>query len=399
MTPEEIEQLKKEAAESAVKSFKAEQEKAAKNAADLEHAAMVKTFDAARSMRDGAGIAEIIASRKAPAAAVVSPETAERRKAFTAFLRTGDATALRTVTKGMSIGSDPDGGYTCPPELANEILTIAQNYSPLRNIARVVGVSRANYKAIISTTLAGAEWRAETDTRNDTGSPTLAEIAPPSGELSSVAPVTNWLLNDSEYDVEAFIAQEIGKAHGIAEGAAFINGSGANQPKGLMQYTFAATGDDARAFGQIEKFQSVVTGASGDISPDDIFTVLYKLRPAYRKNAAWLMHPDTLAFVRKMKTTTADYLWEPAMKDGQPSTLLGAPVYEDANMPKPDADSLSILVGDFKAAYHIVDVGSPTLIRDNVTDKGRTKFYVARRVGGALVDSCAIKALQFSAAA
>ena len=57
------------------------------------------------------------------------------------------------------------------------------------------------------------------------------------------------------------------------------------------------------------------------------------------------------------------------------------------------AGSASVLVGDFKAGYLITDIGRPTFIVDNVTSKGNTLFYVENRVGGAVVDSNAIKVM------
>ena len=60
-------------------------------------------------------------------------------------------------------------------------------------------------------------------------------------------------------------------------------------------------------------------------------------------------------------------------------------------MPVVAAAANAVLVKDFRAAYSVIDIGSPVLIRDEVTSKGTVKFYVAKRVGGALVDSNAVK--------
>jgi HK97 family phage major capsid protein len=325
----------------------------------------------------------------------VPDESAIESKAFARFLRSGDDRELREIqVKGMDSVSGPDGGYTCPPSLSREIQRVAMLYSPMRSLARVVKADRANYAAIVSLDAAGAEWLGETDTRNDTATPALAEVKPPSGELSSVAPVTRWLLEDSEYNIEAFLTESIGKQHGITEGAAFLNGDGVNKPKGILTHTFVTTADGARTFGQLQK---LLSGTAGSFDADDLIELLYALKPEYRAKAAFVMNPTTLAAVRKLKDSNGRFIWEPSSQAGQPATLFGRPVHEDSNMPVMAADALAVLCGDFDAGYHILDVGRQVLIRDEITRKGWCKLYVAKRVGGTVVDSNSIKALQLSA--
>ena len=86
-----------------------------------------------------------------------------------------------------------------------------------------------------------------------------------------MAPVRRFLLEDSAYNVERFIIDEVGKSFGVSEGAAFISGSGTNRPKEILTYTLAATGDDTRAFGQIEKLHS----GTSDFDADDLIDLLY----------------------------------------------------------------------------------------------------------------------------
>ena len=147
----------------------------------------------------------------------------------------------------------------------------------MRALANVVRASTGAYEKIVSTTQAGAEWVSESGTRNDTATPQLASVRPAGGGLSAVAPVTNWLLNDSAFDLEQFIAEEIGRAFGVTEGAAFISGDGANKPKGILSYALAAQADGARPFGTIEKLHS---GAAGDFDADDLIALFFKLTRA-----------------------------------------------------------------------------------------------------------------------
>jgi HK97 family phage major capsid protein len=55
-----------------------------------------------------------------------------------------------------------------------------------------------------------------------------------------------------------------------------------------------------------------------------------------------------------------------------------------------------IAIANWPRAYVVVDIGSTTMIRDEVTKKGWTSFYFAKRVGGALLDSNAVKLLKMA---
>jgi hypothetical protein len=48
----------------------------------------------------------------------------------------------------------------------------------------------------------------------------------------------------------------------------------------------------------------------------------------------------------------------------------------DVNSPQ---DGKSILFGDFSVGYELVRIGPLTVIRDQVTTKGKTKLYFAQR--------------------
>ncbi len=305
------------------------------------------------------------------------------------FARTGEV-----ERKAMSDGSAPDGGVTLSPQMDAAITSLAARFSPLRGLARVVAARNADWTAVVATGEAGAEWLAETDTRNATATPTLAKIVPPSGELSAIPSLTRWILQDSDYNLAQFIADYVGRAFGIAEGAAFWNGTGTNQPKGLTAYTLAATGDATRDFGTIEKLHA---GSTTAINPDKLIELFHKLAPAYRGNASWFVAAETLSYIRQMKAVdSGQYLFSPSLAEGQPDRLLGRPVYEDANVPAMGSGNAPVWVGDFQRAYCIVDIGQSWVVRDEVTSKGNVLLWTAKRLGGALIDSHAVKTLVMS---
>jgi HK97 family phage major capsid protein len=67
-----------------------------------------------------------------------------------------------------------------------------------------------------------------------------------------------------------------------------------------------------------------------------------------------------------------------------------------AAMPDVAADSLSIAFGNFEAGYLIAQRRETVVLRDPFTNKPFVHFYATRRVGGAVIDSRAIKLMRFS---
>jgi len=65
-------------------------------------------------------------------------------------------------------------------------------------------------------------------------------------------------------------------------------------------------------------------------------------------------------------------------------------------MPIISANSLSIAYGNFAQGYIVVNRSGTVLIRDNITEKGKTKFNFRRRWGGGIQNFEAIKLMKFS---
>jgi HK97 family phage major capsid protein len=205
------------------------------------------------------------------------------------------------------------------------------------------------------------------------------------------------MLDDVFFNAEQWLAEELAEEFGRQEGNLFINGTGTNQAKGLLNPTFAATADATRAFGTVEYVPTGVAGAFAATSPTDIFfTLASKVKAAYRNNASFVMPKSVLFQVAAFKDTSGRYIFNPITSPNVPATLLGFPVVEAEDMPAIAANSYSILFGNFKRAYQIVDRVGTRVIRDPFSNKPYIGFYTTKRVGGSVVNSEAYKAVKFS---
>lgn len=328
----------------------------------------------------------------------------EHAKAFGQFLRKGVVDGLEELErKALNITTGSDGGYAVPEQVDTDILALMQNGSPMRTVCNVITVGTSDYKKLVNTHGTGSGWVDEDDSRAETTSPSLAQVAAVMGELYANPMATQTSLDDIFFDAEGWLSQEIAEAFAIAEGTAFVTGTGVKKPKGFLDYTQASTADASRAFGTVQYIASGTSGAfktaTASVSPaDDLISMIHAMKAGLRTGASWMLNSATLATVRKWKAySTGDYIWQPGLVAGQASSLLGYPVTENEDMPDAGAGTTPIAFGNWKRAYTIVDRMGVRLLRDPYTNKPYVGFYATKRVGGMLVDSNAIKLIKLAA--
>jgi uncharacterized protein (TIGR02217 family) len=145
----------------------------------------------------------------------------EHKAAFDAYVRRGAEDGLRSLEQkalAVSTNSGADGGYTVPDEVEKEIGRRLASLSPIRAISSVRQISANVYKKAFSTTAAATGWVAETDSRPQTSTPTLAELQFPAMELYAMPAATGTLLDDSAVNIDEWIASEVEQAFATQEG-------------------------------------------------------------------------------------------------------------------------------------------------------------------------------------
>jgi len=300
--------------------------------------------------------------------------------------------------KRLSVGIAGEGGLAVPLEIDARIEATLKHISPVRAIADVVKVGSASYRKLVAIGGVASGWVAENAGRPETATPLFTEISPPMGEIYANPAATQPMLDDAMFDVEAWLANEIATEFARAEGVAFVTGSGVAQPRGFLTYPVATATDATRPFGTLQYVASGAAGAFIGTNPADrLIDMVHALRAPYRQGATWVMNSNTLGVIRKFKDTTGDFIWRAGLQEGEAATLLGYPVVEVDAMPDIAANSLSIGFGQFRSAYVIAERGETAVLRDPYSSKPFVHFYATRRVGGALVNSEALKLMRFSA--
>lgn len=324
-----------------------------------------------------------------------STQALQHKAAFNKYVRFGEQGQLKQLEeKALSVGSGQDGGYLVPQETENSIMRLMRNVSPIRAIAGVRQVSASVYKKPFAITGAGAGWVAETASRTETTSPTLAELSFPTMELYAMPSASQTLLDDSAVNIDEWIAEEVNLAFAEQEGTAFVTGNGTNKPKGFLDYTKVA--NSSWAWNNIGYIATGTDSAFDSTTPDtNLIDLIYSIKAGYRSNAHWVMRRSVQAEVRKIKDGDGNYLWRPSERAGGSPTLLNYPIAESEDMPPLGTDSYSIAFGDFARGYLIVDRIGIRILRDPYSSKPYVLFYTTKRVGGGVQDFDAIKLLKF----
>lgn len=340
---------------------------------------------------------DAFARRVVSAPPVAGRDGGARSSAFAeSYLRKGVEAGFES--KRLSVGVGGEGGLAIPMEIDQRIEAQLKQISPVRAIADVVKVGSSNFRKLVAAGGVASGWVAEAGARPETATPLFQEVMAPMGELYANPAATQAMLDDALFDVEGWLAREIAIEFARAEGVAFVTGSGTAQPKGFLTYPVATTGDATRPFGTVQYVPAGAAGAFVATNPQDrLVDLVHSLRTPYRQGAVWVMNSNTIAAVRKFKDSTGDFIWKHGLVEGQASTLLGYPVVEVDAMPDIAANSLSIGFGQFSSAYVVTERGETGVLRDPYSNKPFVHFYATRRVGGALVNSEALKLMRFSA--
>ncbi|PWE30646.1 phage major capsid protein [Maritimibacter sp. 55A14] len=337
-------------------------------------------------------------TRKRPALSTAAEPDLPHRKAFNAYLRSGDDDALRGLQleeKALSSAVSAEGGYLVDPQTAERIQGVLNSAASIRAIANTVAVEATAYDVLVDHTDVGAGWATETASATETGTPLIDRISIPLHELSALPKASQRLLDDSAFDVEGWLAERIADKFARAEAAAFINGDGIDKPTGFLNHSTIDNG--SWSWGSLGYVPSGKDGDFADVNPADaIVDLVYALGARYRANASFVMNSKTAGAVRKMKDADGRFLWSDGLAAGEPARLMGYPVLIAEDMPDIALGSHAIAFGDFGAGYTIAERPDLRILRDPFSAKPHVLFYATKRVGGDVSDYAAIKLLKFA---
>lgn len=312
-----------------------------------------------------------IAYKRAVAFASGKAEKTPEFKAFLDWMRKATPIPADIETKVMRISDPVYGGYLASADVSNELLKQVVEWSPIREIARVRPTSKESAKIRRRTGSFAAQWTGETQTKAETAGLAYGWEQVPNHELYALVDITNWDLEDSDFDLEAELNAEFGEQFGVAEGTAFISGNAVAKPEGILTNP------------------SIGYKPSGDTSllkPDGLFALYFAPKTAYIKSAKWVMNRATMLAASVLKDSALNYLLR-RLGDSPVWTILGADVVEAKDMPDIASNAYPILFGDFQRGYLILDRIALAILRDpfSAATSNAVRFHARKRVGGQVI--------------
>lgn len=288
------------------------------------------------------------------------------------------------VRNALSEGVDTEGGFLVPDTFEKKLVAALHDELVFRKLAHVFTTSSGVHRIPVVSTRGSASWVEEAgvipETDDAFGQKTIG-----AHKLTALIKISEELLNDSAFDLEGYFRDEFTKRMSDAEETAFITGDGNGKPLGL--------------FSDADGAEVGVTAASAtEITADEIINLYYSLRAPYRKKAVWLLNDSTIAAIRKLKDNNGQYMWQPALREGEPDTLLGKPVYTSVSVPGIEAGAKAIAFGDL-SYYWIGDREGVSFRRLNelYATTGQVGFLATKRVDAKLIVPEAVKVLQMGA--
>ena len=285
--------------------------------------------------------------------------------------------------KALTVGTDATAGNLAPAEYVNELIKVITEISPVRSVARIRQTSNKEIEVPSKTATFAAAWTAETASRTETTGYTTSLNTIPTHELYALVDISSALLEDSVFDLEAEMNTEFAEQFAKAEGNAFIAGNGTNKPTGITDGTTVGT---------------TAAAAAAAIATDDLMNLVHDLKSEYARSATFMLNRSTLGEIRKLKDTAGQYIFQTGFsgQSGLPNTILGHPYVEAVDVADIAANGKSVIFGDYRRGYMIVDRVALSVLRDpySQASSGNVRYIARRRVGGEVVLAEAMRILK-----
>lgn len=321
--------------------------------------------------------------------------TEQLNAAFRSWLRFGNA-GLSEEERGMmrewaeeralSTTGATAGATTVPEGFSGYVEQAMATFGGILDVANILETETGNdipFPTVNDTSNKGAIL-GEGTTMGDGVDPTFGAVTVKAFTYSSKPVlISNQLLEDNAVNLEQVIAEMLAVRVLKAFSEHSIVGAGTSTPQGV---TVGGTkGADA---------------AAAAVTYDNLVDLLHSVDPVYRKNGTWMFHDNTLKALKKLKDENGQYIFQPSLRDDEPSTVLGKPFIVNNDMPEIGASAKSIAFGDFKK-YLVRRVKNYAVKRldERYADLNSTAFILFVRMDGRVLDAGThpIKYLQHAA--
>jgi HK97 family phage major capsid protein len=235
--------------------------------------------------------------------------------------------------------------------------------------------------SLASWSTAGFEAEAATIDESD---PTFGKTTLKAYKYAFIVQVSQEFLADSNIDVIGFLGQQAGNAIGYAVNDKLTLGTGTVEPNGIAVAAAAGvTGGTATS-----------TMGTGGFTADNLIDLVYSLDGAARRLPGFgvMANGSSIGAMRKLKTTSGDYVFAPSLVASANDTVLGYPIIENPAMASVASGARSVIAGHFPS-YYVRTVGGIDVARsdDFAFNTGQVTLRFQIRVDGNLPQTSHVK--------
>lgn len=231
-----------------------------------------------------------------------------------------------------------DNGAVVPTTIANRIIKKVYDICPILERStkyNIKGTLELPYYDTSTTTISVAykdEFSALTSSSGTFNSITLTGYL--AGALTKIS---RSLINNSQFDIVAFVVDEMAYAIKRFIENELLNGTPGNPPT-----------TPSKVLGLYGLTNYITAAAQTAVTADEVVQLHDRIKDEFQENAIWIMSPATRTALRLLKATTGYYLLNDDVSSPFGTTLLGKPVYVSDNMPNMAAGKNAIFYGDFR---------------------------------------------------
>jgi HK97 family phage major capsid protein len=273
-----------------------------------------------------------------------SAAAAEAAASFTPAQATSstDADLLRSIARGEVRGHEfmresraalVPSSNTVGQSFYDQVFGVARLIGPMLNTSEVFNTASGETLVIPTVTAYSTAAAVSAGSAISESNPTFSSLSLGAFKIGALVTVANELIADAGFDINAYIAEQLGQSLGYQANALLTTGTGTVQPNGVS--TSAG---------------SVVTGGtgvSGAATYENLIDLVYGIADGARvlPGLGFQMSKTGIAVARKMKDGAGNYIWTDSAVPGQAATLLGYAVYENPAVAAVATGAKSVLFG------------------------------------------------------
>ena len=268
---------------------------------------------------------------------------------------------------------------TVPTQVLNElVLRLVQRSGVLAAAPRTINTTDgATLKVPTLTAFSTATLIGEGAAISESD-PTLNAVSMGAYKYGALLQVSQELINDTQFDIERYLGEQLGTAAGVAISSALAGTNvGSAAPQGIMG-TATTTG---------------VTGGTavgGAPSVANLINLYHQVPAQYRGDGmGWIMHSDTMAYIANIVDGESRSILLPSLSGDAPSMLLGKPVFIDNSVAAYGTGVASIWCGSMRDFYAVRFAGAlrVDVSRDYAFANDLVTYRVLQRIDGRITNA------------